>query len=133
MLVMTYFVLIALSVMLYESLLALKLGRDAGALLSLLRGSMYVLTSRTRTDEEKESYARRQSVQILKATTRFTAKFVLIACWIYFLYRISTINQPMVRNGIVEQLFSPVTIFILGFIVFGYSRLRRRLFQRRRT
>src|SRR5690349_10984698 len=106
MVLMTYLILVILSVFSFEIVLALKLQNDASALFSTLKQSINLLTSKTMTDEEKESYARSESVKILKATTRFMMKCIMIACSLYALYWVSTINRPIIRDAVVKQLFS---------------------------
>jgi len=127
MLLITYSVLTALSIVWFECMLALEGGRDVKVLLSLLRQSVYVVTSKTKTDEERESYARRVSSQTLKSTARFAAKCSLSALLPCFLYIACTIGQPALRDSIVKQLSALKSILLLGIIVLLYSWLRTAL------
>jgi hypothetical protein len=127
---MVYGPLLFLSVVLFELFLLLKMGANAKAILTSSQEAMRVLASRDLADEQKETFMRRGSLQILKATLGLAAKFLLACAILFALFELIVTIFPTLRQPLIDSLVSPTVIVILTVAVVAYAWVRKAALRR---
>jgi hypothetical protein len=130
---MIYGPLLFLSLVLFELFLRLKMGENARTIIASSQEAMRVLASSELADEEKESFMRRGSLEILKATLSLAAKFVLAGAILFALFELIVAIFPGLREPLIESFFSPTVIVILTVAIIGYAWARKAALRRRRS
>lgn len=124
---MIYVPLFLICVVLFELFALLKMGGDALAIIARSRDSMRVLASTELSDDEKEAYVRRGSLDIFKATMRFALKFAFIALILYLVFLAIVTLFPALRDGMVKAFYSPLVIVILTVGTMAYAWARKKM------
>lgn len=127
---MIYGPLLFMSLVLFELFLLLKMGQNAKTIIASSQEAMRVLASRELADEEKESFMRRGSVQILKATLSLAAKFLLAGAILFALFELFVVLFPSLRQPLLESLLSPTVLAILTVAIVGYAWARKAALRR---
>jgi hypothetical protein len=96
-----------------EAFLFLELGKQARGILVNAREALRVLADPERSDEEKESCARRASRVILKITVAVVLKLAAIAVVLFALFAGAALISPQSKAGIAAALASPAVIVLL--------------------
>jgi hypothetical protein len=123
--IMIYGPLVFLSIVLFELFLLLKMGENARHIIASSREAMRVLASRDLADEEKESFMRRGSLEILKATLRLAGKLLLAGGILFALFELIVAIFPGLRQPLLESFVSPGVIAILTAAIIGYAWARK--------
>lgn len=124
---MIYLPLFVLCVVFFELFMALHMGKDAFAILARSRESMRVLASADMSDDEKEAYVRRASLDTFKATLGFALKFVVIGVVLYLVFMAIVTLMPARRDELVQALYSPLVIVVLTVLTIAYAWVRTKL------
>ena len=117
--------LLFLSLVLFELFGLLKLGGNAKTILVSSQQAMRVLKSAELADEEKESFMRRGSVEILKATLILAGKLMLAGAVLFALFELIVVIFPGLREPLLESFLSPSVIVILTVVLIGYAWARK--------
>jgi cytochrome c biogenesis protein CcdA len=122
---MTAFLIVgALSVAGLELFLALKVPARIAEMARVARDSVRVLASASLSDAEKEIAARQGSLELMRATLAFLARFLLVCLVGYAGYLLVVRFLPQERDPIHRLLVSPMGLVALTIAVAGYLRLR---------
>ena len=127
---MLYPLLILFAIIFFELFMLLQIGKDVRAFVTFAQGSMRALSSSTMGDAERESFMRRTSAAIFKATCGLAIKFLLIGLVLYFLFWLTTTQFPDLRKSMLESLVSPFAVVVLTGAVVCYAMLRRAILAR---
>jgi len=127
---MIYGPLLLLSVVLFELFRLLRMGENAKTIIARSQEALRVLRSPELADDEKESFMRRGSIEILKATLYLAGKFVLAGGILYALFQLIVTIFPSLEKPLLESLVSPSVIAILTAAVIGYAWARRAALRR---
>lgn len=122
---MLYPLLILFAVIFFELFMLLRISKNVGEIVTRAQESMHVLASSTIGDDERETYMRRSSAEIFKATCGLAIKFLSIGLILYLLFRLIAIQFPGLRKSIVESLVSPFAIVILTAAIVCYALARK--------
>ena len=128
---MTYFLLGLLSVVGIEVFLVLRLPEKIAAMAIVSRDSMRVLASSSLSDAEKEVAARRGSLALLKATTAFSARFLLVCAAAYCAYLLMAVLLPGQGDEMLRVIASVSGLVAMtlmaAFYVWMRNVLRKKL------
>ena len=127
---MIYGPLVLLSVVLFELFRLLRMGRNARTIIASSQEAMRVLRSADLADEEKESFMRRGSIEILKATLLLAAKLIFAGAILFALFELIVVILPDLRQPLLASLLSPSVIVILTAVVLGYAWARKAALRR---
>jgi hypothetical protein len=122
---MIYGPLLLLSIALFELFVLLNMAASAKTILTRSRESMRVLASSTLSDDEKESFVRRGSLAILKATLALAAKLLLTAAILFAIFEGIVAIFPTLRQPLLDSFLSPLVILILTVAILGYAWARK--------
>ncbi|HEX5048167.1 MAG TPA: hypothetical protein VFX89_13695 [Gammaproteobacteria bacterium] len=103
-----------------EAFLFLELGKQAGGILSRARDAMRVLADANRSDEEKESWARRNSGLILAMTASMAVKLAAMAAAVFAVLAGAVLISPQSEAGLSAALTSPTVIALMTLIAACY-------------
>jgi hypothetical protein len=127
---MIYGPLLFLSVVLFELFRLLKMGENAKTIIASSQEAVRVLRSAELADEEKESFMRRGSIEIFKATLRLAAKLILTGGILFALFELIVAIFPGLEKPLLESFVSPSVIGILTAAVIGYAWARKAALRR---
>jgi hypothetical protein len=127
---MVFGLLLFLSLVLFELFRLLRMGANAKTIIARSQEAMRVLRSPQLADDAKESFMRRGSIEILKATLQLAAKFVLTVGILFALFQLFVAIFPDLRQPLLESLVSPSVITILTAAVVGYAWARKAALRR---
>jgi len=127
---MIYGPLLLLSVVLFELFRLLRMGENEKTIIARSQEALRVLRSPELADDEKESFMRRGSIEILKATLYLAGKFVLTGGIVFALFQLIVTIFPSLEKPLLESLVSPSVIAILTAAVIGYAWARRAALRR---
>lgn len=85
---------------------------------------MGVITSSELDDDEKESFMRRTSVEMFKATFLFILKFLLTISILFVMYWLFTVAFPELRVPILQHFMSPLVIAGMTVVAIAYVWIR---------
>ena len=122
---MIYGPLLFMSVVLFELFRLLEMGENAKTIITRSQEAVRVLNSPDLADDEKESFMRRGSFEILKATLRLAAKLFLAGGVLFALFQLIVAIFPGLRQPLLESFVSPGVIAILTAAVIGYAWARK--------
>jgi hypothetical protein len=128
---MIYIPLLLFCIVLFELFALLEMGKDAMAIIARSQEAMRVLQSPELGDDEKESFMRRGSAEIFRATLGFAVKFLLIGLVLYLLFLLTITLFPDLKEAMLESLFSPVVIVMLTAGTMCYAWARKAILARR--
>lgn len=126
---MIYAIVFLFGIVFFEMFLALRITKDAMAIIARSNEAMRVLKSDL-DDDEKEAFMRRGSADIFKATLRFALKFLSIGLALYLLFLLIVTLSPDARQPIADSLVSPVIIVMLTVAIILYAWARKALLAR---
>jgi len=121
---MIYLFLLAFCIAFIELFMALDIKREGVNLIARSRDAMAVIASSELDDDEKESFMRRTSVEMFKATIRFIIKFLLIIMVLFVMYWLTIFAFPELRAPILQYFVSPVGIVGMTLIAIAYVWIR---------
>lgn len=127
---MIYGPLLLLSLVLFELFGLLKMGDNIKAIIASSQEALRVLRSTELADEEKEAFMRRGSLEILKATLRLAAKFLLVGAILFALFQLIVAIFPSLKTPLLESFVSPSVIAILTAAIIGYAWARKAALRR---
>ncbi len=128
---MTYAALLFFCIVLFELFLYLRIGKDAMSIIARSQEAMRVLRSPDLGDDEKESFMRRGSAEIFKATLYFAVKFALIGAVLYLLFLLVIAFMPDRKEALLESLMSLAMIVAMTVATLIYAWVRKTLTVRR--
>ena len=92
--------------------------------MSLSKEALDVLRSSTVEDDEKEAIMRRSSLAILKVTSLFTAKLLLIFLILYIIYFLAIHLFMVSEEEFLGSMLSPLTIAVITIVSMFYIWIR---------
>ena len=122
---MIYGPLLFLSVVLFELFRLLNIAADGKTIIASSQEAMRVLKSPQLSDEEKESFMRRGSVETFKATLRLAAKLALTGAVLFALFELIVALFPDLEKPLLDSLLSPTVIVILTVALIAYAFVRK--------
>lgn len=117
---MIYAYLLVSCVVFVELFIFLDLKNEATAILSRSREAIGVVMSRELDDAAKESFMRRASVDMFKATLVFSLKLILVVVALYAIYWLVVGAFPPLRDRILQSFVSPLVIIALTLAALVY-------------
>mgnify|MGYP001382637183 FL=1 len=127
---MSYFLLGLLSVVCVELFFILRLPEKIAAMARVSRDSIGVLVSSELSDTQKEIAARKGSLDLLKATFVFSARFSLICVVVYLAYLLAAELLPDQRVELLRILASPIGLVTLTVATACYVWVRNAVLQK---
>ena len=127
---MSYFLLGLLSVVCVELFFILRLPEKIAAMARVSRDSIGVLVSSELSDTQKEIAARKGSLDLLKATFVFSARFSLICVVVYLAYLLAAELLPDQRVELLRILASPIGLVTLTVATACYVWVRNAVRQK---
>jgi cytochrome c biogenesis protein CcdA len=127
---MSYFLLGLLSVVCVELFFILRLPEKIVAMARVSRDSIGVLVSSELSDTQKEIAARKGSLDLLKATFVFSARFSLICIVVYLAYLLAAELLPDQRVELLRILASPIGLVTLTVATACYVWVRNAVRQK---
>ena len=127
---MSYFLLGLLSVVCVELFFILRLPEKIAAMARVSRDSIGVLVSSELSDTQKEIAARKGSLDLLKATFVFSARFSLICVVVYLAYLLAAELLPDQRGELLRILASPIGLVTLTVATACYVWVRNAVRQK---
>ncbi len=127
---MIYASLSVICVLFVELSILLKLNDAVKSLFSLSRQAFGVITSKELSDLEKEVMIRQAFLDVLKVTSVFIFKFVVILLVLYSAYLLFAIVLPFSEQAFVDSLYSIEVIVLLTLVAVVYFWLRNVIVQR---
>lgn len=121
---MIYMLLALFGILFVELFLYFNLRTQIASIITLSREAVTVLLSSTIEDHDKEVFIRRRSLELLKVTTAFTVKFLLIFFVIYLVYLLCTAMIPESKEALNDSLFSVSDLAILTGTTMCYLWVR---------
>jgi hypothetical protein len=103
-----------------EAFLFLELGKQARGILATTRVTLAILTDAQRSDEEKESTARRAAGALLAMTATVVLKLAAIAAVLAGFFAGAVRLFPEREAGFTAALTSPAAIVLLTVVAAGY-------------
>lgn len=127
---MIYLLQFVICIIFIELFFLLRLSNTIKSTFSLSRRAFDVISSKELGDEQKEVLIRQASLQMLKVTFLFIAKFLAIALGLYLVYLLLAAILPHSEAEFVASLYSINVIIALTLVAFIYVRLRNVIIQR---
>ena len=122
---MIFVLLFAICIVFVELLIFFNIGGNARSIFHITLESFQVLQSSEMSDYEKESYFRGESLSIIKFTTHFVGKFLLIFAIIFLLYIMAAQLFALPQELLIEQLSSLTVLLALSVATMGYVWVRK--------
>src|SRR5262245_8322517 len=107
-----------------ESFLFLELGKQARGIVASARDALRALADAGRSDEEKESSARRTSRLLFTMTAAIVVKLAAIAGVLYVVLAGAVLISPQSEQSLSAALTSPTTIALLTLGAAFYAWMR---------
>lgn len=127
---MTWLLLGLLGVVGVEMFFLLRLTEKIVIMARVSRDSVGVLVSSSLSDEQKEIALRKASLDLLKATFVFSARFLLICIVVYFAYLLVAELFPDRRDEMLRILISPTGLIALTAATACYLWVRNAVRQK---
>lgn len=121
---MSYALLLLFCVVFLELFLLLDLRKEAVAIAARSREAMRVVAAKGMSDDEKESFMRRESLAMFKATATLTLKLLGIAAVLYAIFLGAVAVMPDLERPLLDSFVSPriIAMMTIATVLYAWAR-----------
>ena len=127
---MIYALLFLMCVVFVELVILMDMREHLKSTMILSKEALAILTSSVIEDDQKEIFMRRRSLEILKTTAIFTAKFFLIFLILYILYVLTVQFSPVSKKAFIDTMLSLRALFTMTVTALFYIWMRNAVCKR---
>jgi len=121
---MVYLLLLVISIVFVEMFIALNILPDAQNVLKLSSESVNVMKSKEMTDDQKEAFMKKNSLTMLVATLKFSAKFISIFIVLFGLIYALEFYSKELATEVTNSFYSITIMTVLTAATLLYVWIR---------